>query len=252
MVKLRADQRPAAGIIFALAVEADPFAARVSGSVSTQAGGLTIHAGSLAGRQIVWVVAGAGEERAAHAAGLLIDGHRPHCIVSPGFAGGLVENLPRGSLTTPHRVLRRGHEPIDLAPWPENPLASPTATTLLTADTIASTPLEKRALAQATGADLVDMETWGVARRARAAGLECHSLRVISDAVADQLPPEVARLVQPQSSLRRLGAACAALGRRPGAAVDLWRLWEHAVVDGKSLAVALEQLCANLPLSPRA
>ena len=252
MVKLRADQRPAAGIVFALAVEADPFASRVSGSVSTQAGGLTIYAGSLAGRQIVWVVAGAGEERAAHAAGLLIDGHRPHRMVSPGFAGGLVENLPRGSLATPQRVLRRGHEPIALAPWPENILVSPTATTLLTADSIATTSLEKRALAQATGADLVDMETWGVARRAMAAGLDCHSLRVISDAVDDQLPPEVARLVQPQSALRRLGAACAALGRRPGAAVDLWRLWEHAVVDGKSLAVALEQLCGSLPVSPPA
>jgi adenosylhomocysteine nucleosidase len=163
-----------------------------------------------------------------------------------------MENLPRGSLTTPHRVLRRGQEPIALAPWPENFLANSTATTLLTADSIATTPLEKRALAQATGADLVDMETWGVARRAMAAGLDCHSLRVISDAVDDQLPPEVARLVQPQSSLRRLGAACAALGRRPGAAVDLWRLWEHAVVDGKSLAFALEQLCGSLPVSPPA
>ncbi len=252
MVKRSTEERPAAGIVFAMAVEAEPFASRVSGSVSTQAGGLTIHAGSLAGRQIVWVIAGAGEERAARAAGLLIDGHRPHCLVSPGFAGGLVENLSRGSLTTPQRVLRRGQEPIDLAPWPENILASSTATTLLTADTIATTTLEKRALAQATGADLVDMETWGVARKAIAAGLDCHSLRVISDAVDDQLPPEVARLVQPQSSLRRLGAACAALGRRPGAAVDLWRLWEHAVVDGKSLAFALEQLCDSLPLKPPA
>ena len=252
MVKLRADQRPAAGIVFALAVEADPFVSRVSGSVSTQAGGLMIYEGSLAGRRIVWVVAGAGEERAAHAAGLLIDGHRPHRMVSPGFAGGLVENLPRGSLTTPHRVLRRGQEPIALAPWPDTTLVSSTVTTLLTADSIATTSLEKRALAQATGADLVDMETWGVARRAMAAGLDCHSLRVISDAVDDQLPPEVARLVQPQSALRRLGAACAALGRRPGAAVDLWRLWEHAVVDGKSLAVALEQLCGSLPVSPPA
>jgi len=252
VVKLGADNRPVAGIVFALAVEAEPFASRVSGSVSTQAGGLTIHTGSLAGRQIVWVVAGAGEERAARAARLLIDGHRPRCMVSPGFAGGLVESLPRGGLTTPQRVLCRGQEPIALAPWPKNILASPTATTLLTVDTIATTTLEKRALAQATGADLVDMETWGVARQAMAAGLACHSLRVISDAVDDQLPPEVARLVQPQSPLRRLGAACAALGRRPGAAVDLWRLWEHAVVDGKSLAFALERLCESLPLSPPA
>jgi hypothetical protein len=37
------------------------------------------------------------------------------------------------------------------------------------------------------------------------------------------------------------------LGRRPRLALDLWRLYEHAVVDGRSLAVALADLCAGLP-----
>jgi hypothetical protein len=36
------------------------------------------------------------------------------------------------------------------------------------------------------------------------------------------------------------------LGRRPRAALDLWKLWERAVVDGRTLAGALEEICGSL------
>jgi len=53
--------------------------------------------------------------------------------------------------------------------------------------------------------------------------------------------------VIPQSAFRRAGAALAAIGRKPAAAGTLWRLWEHAVVDSRALAAALERLVAALP-----
>jgi hypothetical protein len=90
------------------------------------------------------------------------------------------------------------------------------------------------------------METLAVARLAEAAGLPCHGLRVISDAADDELPPDVARLVEPQSALRRAGTLLGMVGRRPRAAVDLWQLWERAVVDGKTLAGGLVDLLAEL------
>jgi hypothetical protein len=46
--------------------------------------------------------------------------------------------------------------------------------------------------------------------------------------------------------MRRLGAALGALGRRPRAAFDMWTLWEHAVVDGRTLAAALEEFVREL------
>jgi hypothetical protein len=75
-------------------------------------------------------------------------------------------------------------------------------------------------------------------------------VRVISDDAMQELPREVAALVAPQSSMRRLGAAVAAIGRRPRAALDMWRLYEHAVADGRTLAAALERLIESLPTKP--
>ena len=67
---------------------------------------------------------------------------------------------------------------------------------------------------------------------------------VISDDASQDLPREIAALVQPQSGMRRLGTALAGIGRRPRAALDMWRLWEHAVVDGRTLAAALQRCLA--------
>ena len=36
------------------------------------------------------------------------------------------------------------------------------------------------------------------------------------------------------------------LGRRPRSAVDLWQLWERAVVDGTTLADGLVSILAEL------
>ncbi|MFO0424182.1 MAG: hypothetical protein ACK52C_11065 [Planctomycetia bacterium] len=235
----------AAGIVFAMPVEADAFAARARQVVEMQAAGLEFHEGTVAGRRVAWVVAGAGRERAARSCRLLIDGHRPGLIVSAGFAGGLAVGIERGRVVSPVRAIRGEQDSIQLMHIGVSGIAK--AAAIITIDHVAVTAHEKQSLAVTTGAELVDMETWGVARAAREAGLECVGLRVVSDTVSDELPREMATLVKPQSSLRRLGSALRAVGRRPGAAVDMWRLWENAVVDARTLADALERLIASLP-----
>lgn len=236
----------AAGVVFAMPVEADAFAARVRAVSQMHAAGLTFHEGTVAGRRVAWVVAGAGLERAERACRLLIDGHRPGFIVSAGFAGGLVAGIERGRVVAPSRAIRVEHGSIPLVDAAVSGVAK--AGAIITIDHVACTAQEKESLA-ATGAELVDMETWGVARAARENGLDCVGLRVVSDTMSDELPREMAALVKPQSSLRRLGAALRAVSRRPSAAVDMWRLWEHAVVDARTLADALERLIDRLPES---
>jgi hypothetical protein len=113
-------------------------------------------------------------------------------------------------------------------------------------DRVVTTAAAKRDLAAATGAAVVDMETHAVATAARDAGLPCVGIRVISDDAAQDLPREIAAVVQPQSGMRRLGAALGAIGRRPRAAIDMWTLWEHAVVDGRTLAAAIEEFVRGL------
>lgn len=228
-------------IVFAVAVEADAFTRLVNGHVETRASGLVVHEGEVAGVRVAWCVGGVGAGAAARAARLLVAGHRPRLLVSAGFAGGLDAALARGTVVRPTVSVADGAgDPLALTAA-GGPLSEPL--TIVTVADVVVTPAAKRALAARAHAHLVDMETHAVAEVAHAAGIPCAAVRVISDAVDDTLPREVAALARPQSTMRRLGAALGAVGRRPRAALDLWRLYEHAVVDAKTLAQALAELC---------
>ena len=232
-----------AGIVFALAIEADAFERRATDRVEWRGPGGVVLEGTVAGVRVAWCVSGAGGPAAARAAALMIDGHRPRRLVSAGFAGGLDPALPRGCLVRPAAVttdqvgthIRLAHAAAGAA----EPL-------VVSVTEVVATVAAKRALAARTGAAIVDMETHAVATVAATAGLPCFGVRVVSDDASQTLPAEVAGLARPQSALRRLGAVVGAVSRRPAAAVDLWRLYEHAVVDGRTLASELERLCGAL------
>jgi hypothetical protein len=65
------------------------------------------------------------------------------------------------------------------------------------------------------------------------------------------LPADIGPLLEPHSAARKAGTVLGLLGRRPRAALDLWNMWERAVVDGRTLADALVELIGRLP-SPSA
>jgi len=237
--------------VFALDTEADRFAHGVTESTVLQGAGVEFHVGTFAGNRVAWVVSGMGFGPASRAATMLIDGHRPGLLVSAGFAGGLDPALPRGTLVLPARGLRIASPPIHFLPIAGTIRGAVPCDAIVTVDAVVATRTGKRALRETTGAAIVDMETHGVASAAATAGIPCLSVRVISDAADDELPADVARLVIPQSPLRRAGAALAAIGRQPATAATLWRLWENSVVDGRTLATALAEIVATcLPDRP--
>jgi adenosylhomocysteine nucleosidase len=244
-----ADRPCVAGILFALPIEADAFERRVVGRREWRSSGPAMFEGAVAGCRVAWCVTGVGGDAATRAARLMLDGHRPAALVAAGFAGGLDPAIARGSVVRPTAVVR---EPaagrIGLATAGCG-VAGPL---LVSVDAPATTPDRKRQLAARTGAAVVDMETYAVAAVAAAAGLPCYGIRVVSDDAGQPLPPEVAALARPQTAARRFGAVLGALGRRPAVALDLWRLYEHAVVDGRELAVAIETLLGELASSPTA
>lgn len=237
-----ADRPCVAGILFALPIEADAFVRRVTDRREWRGSGPPMHEGTLAGSRVAWSVSGAGADAATRAARLMLDGHRPMAIVTAGFAGGLDVSVARGSVVRPAAVVQEsggGRIALATSAGAGGPL-------LVSVDEVAATMARKRELAARTGAAIVDMETHAVATVAAAVGLPCHGVRVISDAADQPLPPEVATLARPQTAARRFGAVLGALGRRPAIAVDLWRLYEHAVVDGRTLAAAVEELVRGL------
>jgi adenosylhomocysteine nucleosidase len=232
-----------AGIVFALAIEAEAFERRATDRVEWRGPGGVVLEGTVAGVRVAWCVSGVGGPAAARAAALMIDGHRPRRLVAAGFAGGLDPALPRGCLVRPAAVTTdQAGTRIPLA----HVDAGAAEPLLVSVTEVVATVAAKRALAARTGAAIVDMETHAIATVAATARLPCLGVRVVSDDASQTLPAEVAGLARPQSALRRLGAVVGAVGRRPAAAVDLWRLYEHAVVDGRTLAAELERFCGAL------
>lgn len=233
-----------AGIVFALSIEADAFERRAQDRVEWRGPGVVVLEGTVAGIRVAWCVSGVGGQAAARAAALMIDGHRPRRLVTAGFAGGLDPALPRGGIVRPAAVTtEEAGTRIPLAPIGAG--AAGGEPLLVSVAEVVATVAGKRALAARTGAAIVDMETHAIATLAVAAGLPCLGVRVVSDDATQTLPAEVAALSRPQSAFRRFGAVLGAVGRRPAAAVDLWRLYEHAVVDGRTLAAELERLCGE-------
>lgn len=232
------------GIVFAVAIEADAFERLAGDRLETRASGLVLHEGTVAGVRVAWCIGGVGTAAASRAARMLVAGHRPALLVSAGFAGGLDPALVRGAVVRPAVAIADGDpRRIPLARTAADGPGADGGTTIVTVAGIVATPDAKRALAARSGAQVVDMETHAVAEVAAAAALPCAAVRVISDAAHEALPREVADLARPQSALRRFGAALGAVGRRPRAALDLWQLYEHAVIDARTLAAALREVC---------
>ena len=87
--------------------------------------------------------------------------------------------------------------------------ADPRGVTLIAVDHVVATPRDKRALAERTGAAIVDMETHAFAAACEAAGVPWTVVRGVSDTPDETLPAEVINWVRPDGGTY---AARAAIG----------------------------------------
>jgi adenosylhomocysteine nucleosidase len=209
------------------------------GEASRHAHGVE-RAGKLAGREVVVVESGLGQKAAARATAEAIKFYQPRWVVSAGFAGALDDNLRRGQIVMADEVALASGSRLEIG-WKLNPEA--VAATkglvvgrLLSVDEIIRKPDQRRQLAQQHGAIACDMETFAVAHACQQQGVRLLSVRIITDTVDDELPPEIEVLLAQKSFAGRLGAAAGAVFRRPSAAKDLWRLREEALKASDRLA----------------
>jgi adenosylhomocysteine nucleosidase len=72
------------------------------------------------------------------------------------------------------------------------------------------------------------------------------AIRIISDAVDDELPPEIEHLLKQKSLAGKLGAAAGAMLKRFSAAKDLWKLREDALKASDRLAKFLVGVTQHL------
>lgn len=142
-------------------------------------------------------------------------------------------------------------------PEPESPPKTPSLTSyeflrrfatgaLVSVDREVVKKVEKQRLAKELGASALDRETWAVAEACGEGRTPFLPLRVIYDARTQAGSKEAARAVSNsgQNVARTLGALFGAVSKRPGAALDVYRLKEQSLEAADKLAKALEKILA--------
>lgn len=228
------------GLVFALGIEAGCLVDLLEDVNVTRGHGFTVRQGDRNGRRVVLVESGAGRENAAKATHALLDAHRPGWVFSAGFAGALSPELRRGDLLVAQSLVdAEGHhwnaDPATLPPWlPE--VRGLRIGRLLTLDRVVRLSDEKRALGQQHGALAVDMESLAVAEVCRERNVPVLVVRVVNDAVDDELPPDVEKLLMKKAGAAQLGAAVGSIWRRPSSLKDLLHLQQNAIAASERLA----------------
>jgi len=243
------------GVVFALAVEAGGLEDLLAGITTIRGHGFLARRGKLNHRSVVAVRSGAGRDAAARAAEAVISGHRPQWVISAGFAGALTPQLKRHDLVMADSLvdLHGNRLTVDLKVDPASLAGAPGVHVgpLLSADRIIRLPREKASLGEKHQAIVADMETFAVAEVCRQRQVRFLAVRVVSDTMDEQLPPELARLIEPRSLPARLGAVVGTVWKRPGSLKDFYRLKENALLASDRLAKFLRSVVEQLPPTAR-
>ncbi len=199
-------------VLFAVKEEARPF----SGARSKGNSGITRPAGSTAWDPVRVLVTGMGAANAERefltALGRVE--RLPEFVLTCGFAGALVPQLPSGAVVfdsdpdffLDNRLLTAGARRVSFHCAPR----------------VAITRAEKLELRRTSGADVVEMESEIIRKIARARGIPSATVRVISDASEEDLPLDFNALMNSRMELE-FGRLARGLVRSPGKIPDLIR-----------------------------
>lgn len=244
------------GLVFALGIEAGGLEDLLADVVTIRSPGIAVRLGRLGARRVALVQSGPGGEAAARAAAALISAHQPAWLFSAGFAGGLDARLRKHDILMANKVCCPDgrHFLLDLKVDPAGLAASPGVHlgSLLTTDHIVRLAGEKRELGEKYHALGVDMETFAVAEICHREKVPLLAVRIISDAVGDELPKDLDRLMRQPTAVRKAGAVMGAVMNRPGSVKDMYKLKEDALLASDKLARFLQSMIRQLaPALPR-
>jgi adenosylhomocysteine nucleosidase len=239
------------GIVGSLWLELAPLVNQCDQMRKTQGSSFTIHGGWLHGIRVAFVEAGIGKNRVQRATQALIEGHSPEWVLSIGLAGALSPELAIEDIFLANEIISTSGETLPVSdlfgsctffsnlPDEKHNIHRGQ---LLCAEKVVCTRKEKQQLNAHYGASVVEMESLFVGQVCRDYGTSFGSVRVISDDIETDLPPEIRGLLG-SSKVFRVGAALGAVWNRPSSAQDLWNLREIANRASESLA---RFICSHL------
>jgi adenosylhomocysteine nucleosidase len=192
----------------------------------------------LNGRVALLVANGPGPKLAARAVEVAREHEELTGLVSTGFCGALDPDLRVSDIFIATAALSRDRKEAFVQPIAFSPGSVRTGQ-LLSVDRVASTAAEKAELRK-TGADVIEMEASGVARKAAEYNLPFYCLRVVTDTAREDFPLDFNEARDADGRFSRTKILAAAL-RRPSVFPQLIRFNRQC----KTAAQALGDFIAN-------
>lgn len=180
------------------------------------------------------LITGIGSRNAERAVRTTLGGFSPRRVFSCGFAGAL-----NPELRIADAVFAGESTKADLAARLQSLGAAPAK--FFCAETVAITVAEKSALRARTGADAVEMESQIISEVCRERGIECVTLRAISDSAHEDLPLNFNALMTPDQKLDSARLTWAIL-KAPQKIPALVRLGKNSACAAEQLARVLEHV----------
>ena len=234
------------GIVSALPIELGQFLDRCERVKHYRGGDLTFRGGRYDGIRVLLAESGMGYARARKASLALIDAHHPKWILSSGFAGALLPTMKIGQIVMANEIIDQHGQRTAINLSLESDEANGLYVgRLLTADEMVRTVEQKQQLHEKHEALAVDMESLAVAQVAAETKTGFMAVRVISDDMSADLPPEVLSIIGDTGAVR-VGAALTSLFKRPESLKDMLYLRKNAQAAAKSLATFLDGVVHQL------
>ena len=241
-------------VVFALSVESGGFVDLLQERITTRCHSHTEHRGQLNGRHVLVAESGVGQDVAHNVTVDVIGLHQPNWVISAGFAGALQPELRRGHILMAEEVADVTGNRLSIGLTVDRASIEASRSLhvgrLLTVDQLIRTRELKEQLGTEHAAMACDMETLAVAQACQQAGAKFMSIRIISDAIDDELPKEIESLLGQESLVGKLGAATGAIFNRPSSVKDMWKLKEDALKATDRLARFVTGVIDQLPPGP--
>jgi len=234
------------GIVSALPIELGQFMDRCERVKHYKGEDLTFKGGRYDDIRVVVAESGMGYARARKASLAMIDAHSPKWILSSGFAGALIPTMKIGQIVVANEIVDQHGQQKKLNLSLESDIESGLHVgRLLTADEMVRKIERKQQLHEQFKAIAVDMESLAVAQVASETRTGFMAVRVISDDMSADLPPEVLSIIGDTGAVR-VGAALTSIFKRPESVKDMLHLRTNAQAAAKSLATFLDGVVHQL------
>ena len=176
-------------VVSATKNEVSPLLKKISGKEYLSVNSIDFIKGSYLGTGLIVAISGVGIKRARNCTNTLIQNFSPDTIISAGYVGALNPKVQIGDLFLPEWVMsRKFNKKIVIDNEIPYVAFNYSSGGILTENSFVNSSEKKLDLFVESTADIVDMETWGIAETAVENSIRLISVNSVSDSTGCTLP----------------------------------------------------------------